>query len=1382
MTPNCYKLSRRLVNLFSCVWDSPVKMTKWIFVQCLFAIFVIVNSCDPAEPFAHILGSGRGAGSVFDVDFTVKSGIAKSGFENNVRLAMQMIAKPFDNLTVYIRIEQLNGTAQNGENTECIKLLNTFEFLLKSDGKIVLRKGSSDDDIIKVLASVLFFNTTKLHEHGDKKKPFHYASKEEDVYGREKMYFVKPQRDGFSVEQNSDPMDFNNMDFASASWSNRDHYDLEELKMSNYRKYDFVKRTCTYSMKRLQTEQHIFFTPKQPEDLKHFLHTSYDFRLNEEATVPAEVIKENLFDWKNLHDFKFAISRRKSDDNFQFNDFLSNPENVQKIKREKMLSEVERMLKGLSIIKDPYTPPNIKHFLLSPVSWEMIEIVDFMKTFTEDDFSAIHKMTLKAKDSDNPWLLRNFVEVLPLVGTSEAAIFCVKLIKDPTTEFDRDKMLMNLAGSIRSFSMSVEALNVLKDLTMAKDAPHVALLAYARALMVTYHESNEHVKSSLQFYTDKLSNARNYDEKRTVLEAIACLRSIEFIPLLWKTVLREDEGLKIHALYALMQSIGYMDNSQFTDLLNLAVDQELSTEVRAVAVRVLLRKINREVQFEALARRLHDDPNHELYNFFASKVMAMIEEGNTPSSYKKLLRRLEPEARSRGFYFKTQNSAMEDFAVSGHIIFDDVSGGLKQVQMDLHQSYQRKYSLLLRLDNVEFISRFNNFQEDFFAQQAFKYEISVAKAAWTIFSKSSECDFQYALQNLMMYLYPNAQLLPNEWSNEGFLALDNTDYFLPMDAGRHFRLFAQAQLFFTTKFAIVSELSEHGAKPGVIFSVNATLQASRGMEVLNPNLMAFQGSRQMSHLHFTKQFAFNFHRIHQPKIITIAASRSNALTPLLSLRIQKQTQVYLNRLRESSNTTEDVVEVSGRLESFNSDGYLTEGDWQDLGINYGIRMFSYKPSPSGKILAQSLSEMLYRKPFSGMFSAPLGDIIVSLMSFIQWNFFLPGDYGVDLLAHMRPSDIFDTSKIQIKIQSQGVFYEFLDNKDNVRVKYLHVKIEDVVARMPAEGPTSSICLKFETFWREMPEWRLQILFGSYPEKIAKCVTDQSNILIESSSKFTGEQIEFHHQKHLTYAQCRAQTEMLAEEAENCYTCATAATMLRDIMVWLHYKNLPSGFENFFRSLGMWVFANSGGFHEATDDEVRSVGEIQIGIYRPMDSDEDFEMTLYAPENSYTVKGSSKWLLLENSAIQSVQHLAKYFLPFPVCRILPQDLGNKTYTGINMSLKPWVQLAQINSKTLVYAYRLPGDQLAIKVQYGPQEILIFPRENECGKHRIIVSEDDIDRMPLSFSKNRLSIITIGDTVFVLSNFLWSSGDMIGYNGRSIFIRGDISGRNEGLCFR
>ncbi|XP_055682420.1 uncharacterized protein LOC129789570 [Lutzomyia longipalpis] len=1375
----------------------------------IFAIvgFIGVSAVSHHQlPFHHVLRSmSEDSFSVYNVTLTTKSGIVKSSFESKVEVLMKMIIRPYKNSTIHVRVEEEKGTATNEniyssppdelfDRIEPLQNFKNFEFLLTQKGQLILRKDEKDINARKAIASLLLFDWKALPEKS-KSYNFHFLRAiYGDCYATTSVKWDKE----LQIEQNYYPNHC--YDFQKIAFNTDDAnvaYKTEALHMKNHRKFYFSQNPGKYFLKKLEAKQYIFLSTGQSNDIEHFLHTFYDIQHDEEAEIATESPSEQLFDFASLHDIMITPLVDTLLVNESYKDVVSFPD--EGITKEEMYQEIEGILKHVAgineaeIVQDPYSD-----IVERTVNKGTTNALDYMKLFTTEDFSVIYQRALNNKE--NGKILETFLELLPLVGSPSATIFTTKLIMEPKLELNREKMLSKLTESIRHINF--EALDYLKRLTMMKDAPSGAFLAYSAALFVLHkkipdecvdsatNSSNiklpfgdcylwekglEYYNKGLYYFKERLTKSEDYAEQVEIIQALGNLQDykISFILSNYNTT---NEDLMIHIMSAIAKtSFGHQDIIHyFQDI----IMQDLPTEVRAFALSLIIKKYrgNQSLNFDMLARRLHEDKDHELYNMFVSSAQILIDQEELPWNANTVLGRMNPAARSRRFFWKPQGNAKNSFALGGHIIFDNKTRGFKQLQFEILQkspygAYKSVSSFLLRASDVALISRLNNFGTEFFEQKNFTYELILSEGSRTVFSTVAEYDFD-SLKAQLIHFYQGQTfdlLVPRDSSRFDISSINHFDYFFPTDSGKYARFYDQTPLAIDFKLQTNSKTEGNKKIYGFVFSLNATLQNAWGMEIFQPNLMAFQGTRESSNFHFVQQIALDcFYDPNKNDYRNWYIAKNKDLDPLLELNYRKNTEIYLNPLKESNATKRQsaptFIEVTDdKRSTHESKEILAEGHLSDLGIYYNMEILRCQAPRSDCSFSQSLSEMMNRKPFSDAVSHSPGDFLASLITSMAQSFTTRSIYGVQWNALMQSSKAFDTAKIGLRIQKETkiTFFELSDRKDKVRVNYMFNLDAMQFVRIPAGGLATALCIDFEIYQRQMPEWKMEIFYGHYEGKNMKCPKYQTEIYIEGSSNFNEEQLEYTKIKSLTYAQCRPASEILpSEEAENTYTCAKAATMFRDIVMWVHYKNIQPEAADFFRSLGFWLFSNSNTFRKSAEG-AKSSGTFDIGIYRPMHSDEDFEMTLSTPEDTFTVKGSSKWFLMENSAFQSVNSLIEDLFASTICRIYPEDLPhNATH---------WTLVGQMNDNHLVFAQRFGEDQLSLRISTRNQEMKFFPRDDDV-QYDVHVSENEIDSMPMSYTKNRLSTISVGHTIFILGQYLWRGYNAaIGYNGKSIFVK-------------
>lgn len=336
-------------------------------------------------------------------------------------------------------------------------------------------------------------------------------------------------------------------------------------------------------------------------------------------------------------------------------------------------------------------------------------------------------------------------------------------------------------------------------------------------------------------------------------------------------------------------------------MLQILRDSSKGSELKGVALITALKKVPSDEQFQVLARIMDAETNYELYNLFESSVRAFVKTKELPKSALLWLRNREPLRRSSGFAFESSKDFPVAFSTVGYLLYNDQTKSLQQIYADIFLSYNgephKMFKVFVRVfDNKKMISLSD---DDISDEDKPDYEITLYKEDKVFLSVVEEFDYAAMFVHFMS-LITQFNLAPlNIHMNDVFNGL-KFDYFFPTDNGKN------AHIYFNIPTMASATLSSYEDDASVftnlIASLNFTAQSVTGMHFYHPNIQAFQGSRQLSSLHFTSQIALKLFQDTDPveteslMLMNFNFELSDALIPLFGVRIKKETVVFLNRI------------------------------------------------------------------------------------------------------------------------------------------------------------------------------------------------------------------------------------------------------------------------------------------------------------------------------------------------------------------------------------------------------------------------------------------------------------------------------------------------------
>uniref|UniRef100_A0A1B0GLZ7 Uncharacterized protein n=1 Tax=Phlebotomus papatasi TaxID=29031 RepID=A0A1B0GLZ7_PHLPP len=504
-----------------------------------------------------------------------------------------------------------------------------------------------------------------------------------------------------------------------------------------------------------------------------------------------------------------------------------------------------------------------------------------------------------------------------------------------------EKMLTKLAGSIRQPTPKVA--EALKEVWDSNKNVNAALLAYTSALGAGF-------RTNPAVFHDLMEQAKKD---------------------LFTKIMMFNNDMLMHLILALEKST---DGQYVFDLmLKILRDVSKSSELKAVALRIALKRMPSYDQYETLARVMDEDTNYELYNLFESSVRAFVKVKELPESALLWLRNREPMSRSMAFAYESPEDYPLAFSVRGYLFFNDLTWGLQQIHFDVYQKYGdrpvKMYTVFIRLFDVDKLSFLSNMKRILVEQRNIKYEFFFFRGDTLIMSHMDNFDFQMTLGYLMECVQ-NFTLFPLKTYMEDIFQHYNFDYFFPTDTGRNAHLYFNVPWMISSQFNSL-KIAERSVVMNILGSFNFTAQSVTGLYIYQPKLQALQGSRELSSVHLTEQIAFKVYRNKTLEDFNLFIELTEALSPLFGIRFKKATTVHLNKIGgeplsinkgEHFNQQADISELTYDLHD------LLEFQ-SDFGFKYHMQVFDYKYPANNMEFPESLEQMMYKRPFSDIFKA-----------------------------------------------------------------------------------------------------------------------------------------------------------------------------------------------------------------------------------------------------------------------------------------------------------------------------------------------------------------------------------------------------------------------------
>ncbi|GAB0090849.1 hypothetical protein DMENIID0001_056160 [Sergentomyia squamirostris] len=1329
--------------------------------------------------------------SVYDYALVTRNGILKSGYEYTDTEKLRMEVIPYGKDSIFVRLHIVESLISSrikdtitDELTAVRPTNHTLEFILNDEGKLFVKKNDQLFwiNFMKNFANALLFDFDKFNQ-GKRDFKWIYNVDQPTIYGSCPMKNIATfGKDGSAiVEQNFDPRDCSN--FHPYVLSDVDGVkDIRGLSINNYRKYNLLKgESGGYFPEKVETSQKIYWKPSNKNSLTHFLEISHKITFAEAKILSLD---DSDFDFStplNLELVTSAHDHFEDEQNSQKLDVFHN------LNSDTLQKEIKMMMQQVANIwnRQKIYSPNYVYLM----GKEFTKSIPFLAIATNEQLFCLWEDFKKDTSEEGIRILNAYYRILPLVGTEGSVLLIRKLIldKEISTEV-ADKMLTKLAGSIRQPSLKVlEAMQEIK-YTMNTDASMLAYTATLGTALQDYPDSEKiknWMKDSITKGIDLISNSLNdYKKVRLIILSMGNLRCVslkdEAILSLKNKLAKTNQDLLLYMLVAFENTTpsGFL----FDQMLEILQDPEYNYELKATAVGIALKYLPSMKHFEVLARFMDTQINNELYNFFESTVRSLIELQQIPSDAKNWLRHRNRSSRSTTILLHSPDDYPMKISILAYVAFSDTNKALQVVYAEIYQNYYDKpvklYTVLLRLSGVDKFRSLSISQimEAILKGDKLNYEFTLYKGDRVVLSSIDSIDVKFYLKEYLdLFDDDDFSLSHMKLELEEIFQDWNFDYYLPTDYGKNTRIYFHIPWSISMLFTS-DKLAEKDTKLNILASLNYTAQSTHGMYLYQPKLEAFQGSREISSLHFTQQVAFTAAKDDENN--GYLELRDN-ITPLFGLRVKKDTILHFNKIGGDRINFKDYKDLSTILRVNNR--YIDKHPrdllliHSDIGAKLQVRVDHYNAPAGMEEFPTTLSALMYQQPFSGIFNMNTAEFLVSLFNYFNWNFLAFSAYSYNFKATMEPCKIFPIQKYRFKYQvTPNILYiDLVDKQEKLRVEYrIMGNQRDIQLLRSGPGLESfGICVHHSV--PKTDKNVFQFYYGTKYGNITECPRDQFQLTLATKSEFSADQIENRNSDVFSYEECLNPSIYLpARDTTNTLNCAKAATSLRDFTVNVNFKNPPKEFMTDLHQFWRWFQKIYGGIPSENNLRITDEGEITAKIDFPLSTNK-MNLEVFFSEVKYSFRNLPRIKIPEHTVFNDYYEVFEFFLPSRVCTVVATEDLVKSTKHIYHNTSPWTIYFN-NSKVSVSVKKFGMEQLALKIIHWEQTIAVVPNDSEIeGQDKYVISlgETSVDEVPMDFNSKRLRTFRILDTVFFTTDeHNKIQPFVVGYNGYSVMIVG------------
>lgn len=274
-----------------------------------------------------------------------------------------------------------------------------------------------------------------------------------------------------------------------------------------------------------------------------------------------------------------------------------------------------------------------------------VQVLELLVSFNYTTLDQLYSSVMLGTSYEQETMGNLFMELLPQVGTYDAILLTINLVKDrKATDWTALQMLMALPFYLRQNSLarhsaeemlkSCEPMLSIED--VSNDVQKTAILTFAslvNKLCANGRCKPETVERYIRVYVDKFTESTTYEQQMLYLEGLSNMEVGQVVDFLEPVIKGNVTDLSRHsshhirflAVWATMSTAPHSPRRVYQLYWPILTNSSEHLEMRVAALTMLMISVDSPARYWSLYWYIHGQNNNHLYNFFYTTLHSLAQ-------------------------------------------------------------------------------------------------------------------------------------------------------------------------------------------------------------------------------------------------------------------------------------------------------------------------------------------------------------------------------------------------------------------------------------------------------------------------------------------------------------------------------------------------------------------------------------------------------------------------------------------------------------------------------------------------------------------------------------------------------------------------------------